>query len=233
MGSVRIGILGASGDIGKETSKVLRGRGHETIDCYRTKEGEEGKQEQESRQTAYISTKTLEELTTSLEILLTESKVECVVNALGIGRSTLSSGNMPVPTEQLTTGEWEEIIYVNLKIPILVTDIAIKHGVKRVIHVGSALTSYGLHGTAMAQAYSASKKALYEYCHWRNKEIGEDAGIACIAPGLVKTKMTEGSGLRSLFKGELQAYAVAEWILDVVEQETIVNSVQLPMKAGN
>ena len=100
MRSVRIGILGASGDIGKETSKVLRGRGHETIDCYRTKEGEEGKQEQESRQTAYISTKTLEELTTSLEILLTESKVECVVNALGIGRSTLSSGNMPVPTEQ-------------------------------------------------------------------------------------------------------------------------------------
>jgi len=227
---VRICLLGASGDIGEETSKALRGSGHETIECYRSQGGVMGRSKQERSEVAYISTETLRDLETSMEKVFMDARVECIVNALGIGRSTLSLKNIPIPTEVLTTREWEEVIYVNLKIPILLTEIAIKNGVKRVVHIGSALTAHGLHGTAMAQAYSASKKGLYEYCQQKNREIGPEATVACIAPGLVKTKMTEGSGLRALFKGELEPGGVAQWVLRVVEQESIANSVQLPIR---
>jgi len=227
---VRICILGASGDIGEETSKALRGGGHEIIECYRNQRGVAGRTEQERNEAAYISTETLKDLETSMEKVFMNGRVECIVNALGIGKSTLSPKSIPISTDALTIREWEEVIYVNLKIPILLTEIAIKNGVKRVVHIGSALTAHGLHGTAMAQAYSASKKGLFEYCQKKNREIGPEATVVCVAPGLVKTKMTEGSGLRALFKGELEPGGVAQWVLRVVEQESIANSVQLPIR---
>ena len=227
---MKVCILGASGGLGSKAAAVLEKSGHEVIRCYRKGKLDSEKPSSKSR-VAYISTNSLIELRASILECLNNKNIECIVNALGIGRSTLSPGkNIPIPTCDLTLEEWEEVIYVNLKIPILITELAQKIGIQRVIHIGSALTVNGLHGTAMAQAYSASKKGLFDYCAVKNGTEETNVTVACVAPGVVKTKMSEGRGLNSIFKGEMETEGVAEWLEKVLVNECVVNSVQLPTK---
>ena len=89
----------------------------------------------------FIDTRTICKASEGLERIFRNAQVDCIVNAMGIGRSTYSpSNNMPIPTVDLSTREWEEIIFINLKFPILVTELALKYEIKKVIHIGSALT---------------------------------------------------------------------------------------------
>jgi len=224
-------VLGASGGLGSNISENLLENGCKLINCYRTKPGKSkiARKEKKNVEHRFIDTRTICKASEGLERIFRNAQVDCIVNAMGIGRSTYSpSNNMPIPTVDLSTREWEEIIFINLKFPILVTELALKYEIKKVIHIGSALTAKGIRGTAMAQAYSASKKAIYDYCEHMNEIAGEQLSIACLAPGLVRTKMSEGKGLEKIFESQLEPSTVSQWTLAMVEESSMPMTLLLP-----
>lgn len=235
MSSMNVCVLGASGGLGGSIADALDQAGHQVVRCYRRRAGTiPGPAAEHGNRIAYIDTSSLPQAGTSLDALLTSWDVDCIINAIGVGRSTLSPPNqVPIPTVDLSLQEWEEVIYLNLKLPVLITELAQKHQLHSVIHIGSALTAHGMHGTAMAQAYSASKRGLCDYCETINDINDQGFTVACIAPGLVQTRMTQGSGLRMLFEGELNSETVAEWTMAVLDHQSIPLSVLLPLPASS
>jgi NAD(P)-dependent dehydrogenase (short-subunit alcohol dehydrogenase family) len=231
--AMNVCVLGASGGIGGSIADALAEAGHQVVRCYRRRAGNyPSPATNDGHVIAFVETSSLTEASATLDTLLGSMPTDCIINAIGLGRSTHSPPNhVPIPTVDLSLQEWEEIIYLNLKLPILITKLAQKHQLRSVIHIGSALTAHGLHGTAMAQAYSASKRGLFDYCEFVNQSEHEQLTVACLAPGLVQTRMTESSGLRMLFEGELKPETVAEWIMAVLDHDSISLSVLLPLRA--
>jgi NAD(P)-dependent dehydrogenase (short-subunit alcohol dehydrogenase family) len=228
-------ILGASGGIGSSVAETLSERGHQVVACYRhnSKDREKNCGQKSNHTDEYINTESLDLTNKSLNKILDSHGFDCIVNAMGLGRSTYSpSNNIPIPTLDLSEQEWEEIVYLNLKLPIAITELARIHKIKKVLHIGSALTANGMHGTAMAQAYSASKRGLFDYCKYINEMDVENISIACLAPGLVKTKMTEGKGLKMIFKSELEAKTVALWSTAIIEGDEMPMTILLPLTSG-
>ena len=228
-------VLGASGGLGASIADALDAAGHRVLRCYRRRIGAQAdRSASDGSGEAFIDTSALTNARASLDRLFKHSSAQCVINAIGLGRSTLSPPNqIPIPTTELSLQEWEEIIYLNLKLPILITELAHKHQLELVIHIGSALTARGMHGTAMAQAYSASKRGLFDYCELINQRGEDKFSTACIAPGLVQTRMTEGSGLRMLFEGELKPETVAAWTLAVLNNKVTPLSILLPLPGSH
>lgn len=224
---MRVCVFGATGDIGGAIAQELSGLGHEVIRCGRHMKEDRGSSA--CSDLAIVDTSSLARLRCSASEILSTAKVDCVINAIGLGRSSLSPPTfVPVPTADLTMAEWEELIYVNLKVPIMLTRLAQKFNIAKVIHVGSALTPRGMRGAAMSQAYSSSKMGLAAYCKAVNIIHDESMSISCVAPGLVKTRMTEGSGLQSLFDGHISIETVARHIADSTRSNVSSLSVLLP-----
>ncbi|WP_396275093.1 SDR family NAD(P)-dependent oxidoreductase [Hyphomonas sp.] len=235
MASMNVCVLGASGGLGASIADALDAAGHHVLRCYRRRiGGQADPSATDGSGEAFIDTSALINAEASLDRLFKHTSTQCVINAIGLGRSTLSPQNqIPIPTTELSLQEWEEIMYLNLKLPILITELAYKHQLELVIHIGSALTARGMHGTAMAQAYSASKRGLFDFCEIINQRDDDEFTTACIAPGLVQTRMTDGSGLRMLFDGELKPETVAAWTLAVLDNQVTPLSIILPLPAAH
>lgn len=227
---MKVCVLGANGGIGKSVVDCLSVMGHEAIRVTRSNPKVARRHSQPTPEDiVYVDTSSLAALARDLDRILQSRAIDCVVNAIGIGRSSLSpQGLLPIPTTELSLPEWEEVIYVDLKLPIAITECAYRHQIRQVLHVGSALTAHGMRGTAMTQAYSASKLGLAQFCESFQSYTNGAMQVTCVAPGLVNTKMTQGSGLKMLFAGELSADTVARWIVDMLEVPHCPLSLLLP-----
>ena len=90
-----------------------------------------------------------------------------------------------------TEEEWDKLFSINLKSTFLVTNRVLKGMISakkgKIINVSSM---WGLVGSSMEVAYSASKSALIGYTKALAKEVGPSGiNVNCICPGVIKTPM--------------------------------------------
>ncbi|GBD26245.1 Dihydroanticapsin 7-dehydrogenase [bacterium HR30] len=128
--------------------------------------------------------------------------IDVLVNAAGIGRA--------VRFEELTFGEWERILRVNLSGPFLVTRYALPHMLSRpganIVNVSSIA---GLRGQAYNTAYCASKAGLLNFTRALALEFATRGLRAnCVCPGGVKTPLVKNFVPDAGMESHLLAYAM-------------------------
>lgn len=120
------------------------------------------------------------------EILEKENTVDILINNAGITRDHLLL--------KMTEEMWDEVIDVNLKSCFLTVKAVLRTMMKqrsgRIINVSSVVGLYGNLGQAN---YAASKAGMIGFTKALAKELGSrNILVNAIAPGFIKTQMTEG-----------------------------------------
>jgi 3-oxoacyl-[acyl-carrier protein] reductase len=120
------------------------------------------------------------------------------------------------PVEDLTLGEWDEQLAVNLRAPFLTTQAFLpamrQAGRGRIIQISSISATLG---TPRASAYSASKWGLVGFMKSLAEELrGSGLMTVALLPGSVDTEMLRGSGFPSRMTPEEVARTIAYYALD-------------------
>jgi NAD(P)-dependent dehydrogenase (short-subunit alcohol dehydrogenase family) len=136
-----------------------------------------------------------------------------------------NAGVISVSTfEDETIEEWKRMLDVNLLGYFLCTQAVFSHmkkyGYGKIVCIGSIAGEVG--SLLSASSYSASKGAVHAFAKTVAK-LGAKYGIYCnvVAPGVVRTRMTEGMGHRediSLLRRKAEPEDVAEAVVFLASQ---------------
>lgn len=185
-------ITGVSGGIGKAIAKKFIEQGYFVVGQYNANEQSIVKfreeLEKENKSDYFFAIKA--DLSNSQDIdnmMSTIQKsfktISVLVNNCGIALYKLITDT----TEQ----EWDKLFNVNVKSAFLITNkvlnsmISAKNG--KIVNISSM---WGVVGSSMEVAYSASKSALIGYTKALAKEVGlSGINVNCVCPGVIKTPM--------------------------------------------
>jgi len=185
-------ITGVSGGIGKAIAQKFLEQGYFVIGQYNDNEQSiiEFKNDLQKQNLADYFFAVKADLSNSQEIdnMMNSIKksfktISVLVNNCGIALYKLITDT----TEQ----EWDKLFEVNVKSAFLITNrvldsmISAKHG--KIVNISSM---WGVVGSSMEVAYSASKSTLIGYTKALAKEVGlSGINVNCVCPGVIKTPM--------------------------------------------
>jgi NAD(P)-dependent dehydrogenase (short-subunit alcohol dehydrogenase family) len=129
---------------------------------------------------------------------------------------------LPPQVLDLPAVAWRKAIDVNLNGAFLankaVLPLMIRQGDGDIINIASALTRYGMRGSAHAAAYSATKYALAAFTHCLASEVSEHGvRVNAIFPGTVATPLIDSTALASRFGGQIAAEHLALALIGLLE----------------
>jgi 3-oxoacyl-[acyl-carrier protein] reductase len=142
----------------------------------------------------------------------------------GLGRRSLVVGAdmsgiaRPLPLEQVTEQDFDEMLAVNLKSAFLLTQ-AVLPGMRarrwgRVVNVSSVAAQVG---GVVGPHYAASKAGLHGLTHaYASLVAGEGVTVNCIAPALIKTDMVTSNPRARADLIPVGRFGAAEEVAEVV-----------------
>jgi 3-oxoacyl-[acyl-carrier protein] reductase len=136
--------------------------------------------------------------------------IDVLVNNAGVAR--------PLPLEQVTEGDFDEMVAINLKSAFLLTQ-AVLPGMRarrwgRVINVSSAAAQVG---GVVGPHYAASKAGLHGLIHaYAKLLVWEGITVNCIAPALIETEMVTSNPRAKPELIPFGRFGTAEEVADVV-----------------
>lgn len=180
-------ISGVSGGIGKATAVKFMQNGYFVIGQYNTdiKTAQElSKEYPENFFGVKADLSDQGQIFAMLEIIEKSFKhIDVVVNNAGLSLVKLIT--------ETQASEWDKLFNVNTKATFLITNHALKSMIEmkkgKIINVSSM---WGVVGSSMEVAYSASKSAVIGYTKALAKEVGPSGiTVNCVCPGVINTKM--------------------------------------------
>ena len=151
-------------------------------------------------------------------------RIDALVVGAGIG-SVDPNRRVPVPFQQLSLQEWEQVMATNLDgafnccRSVLPGFLGVDAGC--IVLVGSALTPDGQRGRPFAPAYSASKFALTGLAQALAVELAATGvRIHLVQPGTVETPLLANTALARDFGGMMSARHVGQFIRDLLDAES-------------
>ncbi len=187
-------ITGVSGGIGKATAKKFIDNGYFVIGQYNSNKKSIDdfylELEKEGKRDYFFSIKadlnSASEISKMMEIVEKSFKhLSVLVNNAGISLTKLITDT--------TESEWDKIFSVNLKSVYLITNRVLKGMIEskcgKIVNVSSM---WGITGSSMEVAYSASKAGLIGYTKALAKEVGYSGiNVNCVCPGVIDTPMNK------------------------------------------
>ena len=187
-------ITGVSGGIGKATAKKFIDNGYFVIGQYNSNKKSIDdfylELKKEGKSDYFFSIKadlnSASEISNMMEIIEKSFKhLSVLVNNAGISLTKLITDT--------TESEWDKIFSVNLKSVYLITNRVLKGMIEskcgKIVNVSSM---WGINGSSMEVAYSASKAGLIGYTKALAKEVGYSGiNVNCVCPGVIDTPMNK------------------------------------------
>lgn len=190
-------ILGASGDIGGASARMLAAQGWSVYLHYDHNESaaeslQRDLQKQYPRQDFFTIQADLTQMVSAKKIAQQLFSVDALVVASGMTHYELLVDSPDTHLEELT--------YVHLLTPVaLIRDLQPKlaaSGRGRIVFIGS---EYGKEGSAMEVAYSAVKGAQSAFAQAYAQEVASlGITVNVVAPGAINTKMNDSFGAATL-----------------------------------
>lgn len=185
-------ITGVSGGIGKAIAKKFILEGYFVIGQYNQNENAILELKEElatiNKQDYLFAIKadftSAEQINKMMDTVLQSfSSISVLVNNAGVALYKLITDT--------TLEEWDRLFSINLKSTYLVTNRVLKGMISKkqgkIINVSSM---WGLVGSSMEVAYSATKSAIIGYTKALAKEVGPSGiNVNCVCPGVIKTPM--------------------------------------------
>ena len=185
-------ITGVSGGIGKAIAKKFIDEGYFVIGQYNSNEKSvlefTAELEKQGKSDLFFSVKAdftkPEQINQMMDNVQKSFKsISVLVNNSGVALYKLITD---------TTGEdWDKLFDVNVKSTFMITNrvlrdmISAKKG--KIVNISSM---WGIVGSSMEVAYSASKSAIIGYTKALAKEVGPSGiNVNCVCPGVIKTPM--------------------------------------------
>ena len=185
-------ITGVSGGIGKAIAKKFIDEGYFVIGQYNSNEKSvlefTAELEKQGKSDLFFSVKAdftkPEQINQMMDGIQKSFKsISVLVNNSGVALYKLITD---------TTGEdWDKLFDVNVKSTFMITNrvlrdmISAKKG--KIVNISSM---WGIVGSSMEVAYSASKSAIIGYTKALAKEVGPSGiNVNCVCPGVIKTPM--------------------------------------------
>ncbi len=185
-------ITGVSGGIGKSIAKEFIDKGYFVIGQYNSNKDaidqfvKELKSENKAENFFAIQC----DLTDGAQISKMMDSVESSFKSLSVLVNNAGISLTKLITET-NEEEWDKVFAVNLKSVFQITNrvlkgmIAKKQG--KIVNISSM---WGISGSSMEAAYSASKAGLIGYTKALAKEVGlSGINVNCVCPGVIDTKM--------------------------------------------
>ncbi len=185
-------ITGVSGGIGKATAKKFIDNGYFVIGQYNSNKKSIDdfylELEKENKGDYFFAVKC--DLSDSQQILNMMDTIEksfkyltVLVNNAGVSLTKLIT--------ETTEKEWDNVFSVNLKSAYQITNRVLKGMIEKkrgkIVNVSSM---WGISGSSMEVAYSATKAGLIGYTKALAKEVGQSAiNVNCVCPGVIDTPM--------------------------------------------
>lgn len=165
-------------------------------------------------------------------------RIDLLVASAGIGRKPGSQRVMPYPADQLPLDEWNAVLDVNLTGIFLSNREATRHmtsaGHGHIINICSSTTPSGLHGTAYAPAYCASKFGVVGLTESLASEVqAQGIQVQAVFPGPVTTPLVDETLLARPFGGSMPAEHFAQAVVELARnpgEATIVHPHMLPVR---
>jgi short-subunit dehydrogenase len=200
----RVFITGASSGIGAELARVYARRGDQLGLVARREDALEALRSQlPGAHTIYaLDVRDRQALHAAARDFLSAGPVDVVVACAGISAGTL--------TEEIEDFDvFESIIATNLNAMVATFEPFVapmkQRGIGTLVGVGSVAGVRGLPGSG---AYSASKAAVRNYCESLRVELhASGVRVVTLAPGFIRTPMTEHNPYRMPFLMPVQAFA--------------------------
>ncbi len=185
-------ITGVSGGIGKTIAKQFIDNGYfvlgqyntnkQSVDAFMMQLKEQGKDDNFfSIQADLSDSEQIDKMMDNIEKSFNHFSV--LVNNAGISLNKLIT--------ETTQGEWDKLFSINVKSAFLITNRVLKGMVSKkegkIVNISSM---WGISGSSMEVAYSASKASLIGYTKALAKEVGlSNINVNCVCPGLIDTPM--------------------------------------------
>lgn len=185
-------ITGVSGGIGKAIAQEFIDNGFFVIGQYNTNQKaiDEFLAELKNQDKAdnFFAIKC--DLSNSLEIDNMMDSVEKSFKSLSVLVNNAGVSLTKLITET-TVDEWDKVFNVNLKSVYQITNRALKGMItKKQGKIVNISSMWGISGSSMEVAYSASKAGLIGYTKALAKEVGlSGINVNCVCPGVIDTKM--------------------------------------------
>jgi len=119
-------------------------------------------------------------------------RVDILVNNAGIG--------VACPVWKLDVEDWDAVMSVNLRAPILLVHYLLPHMIERGSgHIVNVSSLAGKIGTPALATYTSSKFGLVGYSEAiRSELMSKGIGVTVVCPGIVKTPILETSVIKGL-----------------------------------
>lgn len=185
-------ITGASGGIGKAIAKQFIEKGYFVFGQYNSNKQSIDdfvlQLQRENLQDNFFAIKA--DLSNSDEIDNMMSTIEKSFNSLSVlvNNAGISMSKLITDT---TEKEWDNIFSINTKSAFLITNRVLKGMISakegKIVNISSI---WGITGSSMETAYSASKASLIGYTKALAKEVGlSNINVNCVCPGVIDTPM--------------------------------------------
>ena len=185
-------ITGVSGGIGKAIAKEFIDKGYFVIGQYNSNseaiEQFVNELKDENKSDSFFAVKS--DLTNATEINKMMDSVEKSFKSLSVLVNNAGVSLTKLITDT-TEDEWDNIFAVNLKSVYQITNRALKGMIdKKQGKIVNVSSMWGISGSSMEVAYSASKAGLIGYTKALAKEVGlSGINVNCVCPGVIDTKM--------------------------------------------
>ena len=185
-------ITGVSGGIGKAIAQKFLEQGYFVIGQYNANEQSilEFKKELEQQNLSDYFFAIKADLSSSQEIDNMMNSIQKSFKTISVLVNNCGISLYKLITET-TEQEWDKLFDVNVKSAYLITNrvlnsmISLKYG--KIVNISSM---WGVVGSSMEVAYSASKSAIIGYTKALAKEVGlSGINVNCVCPGVIKTPM--------------------------------------------
>ncbi len=185
-------ITGVSGGIGKAIAQEFIDKGYFVIGQYNSnKEGVDefaNELKNQNKSQNFFAVKcdltSTTEITKMMDGILNSFKsLSVLVNNAGVSLTKLIT--------ETTENEWDKVFAVNLKSVYQITNRVLKGMIdKKQGKIVNISSMWGISGSSMEVAYSASKAGLIGYTKALAKEVGlSGINVNCVCPGVIDTKM--------------------------------------------
>lgn len=185
-------ITGVSGGIGKAIAKEFIDKGYFVIGQYNSNseaiEQFVNELKAENKSDNFFAVKCDLSNTTDINKMMDSvqksfKSLSVLVNNAGVSLTKLIT--------ETTEKEWDNIFAVNLKSVYQITNRALKGMIdKKQGKIVNVSSMWGISGSSMEVAYSASKAGLIGYTKALAKEVGlSGINVNCVCPGVIDTKM--------------------------------------------